>query len=243
MNKKRVREDDMSDAPSAKKRAVPKTAVDKSLARRIKKLEDTVEVKYSDTYKGYTTIPWENVPATPAWDPYCLNTAVLGTSQANQRVGTQIINKELKLRLSFLQQTANLTDNRVRIVVFFYKNANSLLPVPIQFFDTTVATPSYAFLNEQYKDSYEILYDRTIELKTLDWNGTTTTIGDQITINKTIKLKNRRTRYVLGNGAGTYVDILDNSLWISVMTSSNSGTAGVNNPQWILSARSFYTDA
>lgn len=221
---------------------VPVTAVDKRLARRIKRLEDDVEIKYSDTYQAYTTLP---VETTPAWNINCLNTAVLGTSQVNQRVGTQTINKSLEIRMSVASQTANIVDNRVRIVVFFYKNSNTLLPVPGQLFDlsTGAGAPSFAHYNEQYKDSFEVLYDRTIELKPLDWDGTTTTIGDQISINKRISLKNRRSRFVIGAGAGTYADLVDNGLFMAIMTSANSGAAGVNNPRALISTRCFFTDS
>lgn len=227
--------------PKKRRKVSPKTAVDKNLARRITRLEQAEEVKYTDTYNTYTTIP---VETTPAWTVTCLNTSVLGTAQAGQRVGTQTINKELKFRISLQQRTANIPDNRVRIVVFWYKNANTLLPIPAQFFDLAASgAPTYSFINEQYKDSFQLLYDRTVELKPLDWDGTVTTIGDQVSINKTIKLKNKRSRFILGAGAGTFADILDNALYIAFMTSASSGAAGVNNPQQQLSARCFYTDS
>lgn len=231
----------MSDERPKRLKVKPVTPVDKNLASRIKRLENQEEVKYTDVFQGYTTIPIES---TPAWSAVCLNTSVLGSGQNGQRVGTQTINKKLMFRLSFLQNTANTVDNRVRIVVFWYKNANTLLPIPAQYFDLTTTTgPSYAFVNEQYKDSFQTLYDRTIELKPLDWNGTTTTIGDQISINKTIKLRNKRSRFLVGAGSGTYQDLVDNALYIAVMTSAASGVAGANNPMWTLSSRCFYVDS
>ena len=223
-----------------KKRTTPKTAVDKELSRRISRIEKSIEVKYTDFWQGYVTIP---VETTPAWQINCLNTSTLGAAQNANRIGTQIVNKEVKLRMSLLQHTANILDNRVRIVVFFYKNSNTLLPAIGQFFDLSSVFPTYAFKNEQYKDSFEILYDRTVELKPLDWNGTNTTIGDQVSINKTISLKNRKSRYVTGVGGGTYADLIDNGLFIAVMTSANSGAAGVNNPTIAISSRCFYVDA
>lgn len=245
---KRAREESqpMSDVAlpyKKRKKAVPRTAVDKSLARRIRHLENQEEVKYSETVRTYTTIPNEVV--APLWLLNCVNTSTLGTAQAQQRVGTQIINKKLKLRMSLLQNTLNIADNRVRLMVFWYKNANTLLPTPNQLFDLggLQASSTFAFLNDQYKESFQVLYDRTFELKPLDWNGTTTTIGDQISINKTINLSNKKTRYVTGAGAGTYVDIVDNSLWVAAMTSASSGAAQIYNPLWTLSARCFYVDS
>lgn len=223
-----------------KLKPTPKTAVDKSLARRIKSLENAEEVKYTDFVQNTTTIPNE-VAGTP-WLLNNINPTILGTAQAGQRIGTQIVNKKVSFRLSFRSNTANIVDNRVRIVMFWYKNANAQLPVANIVFDTTVSTLTYAFINEQYKDSFQIIYDRTLELKPLDWDGTTATIGDQISINKTINLRNKRTRYILGAGAGSYADIVDNSLWIAYMTSANSGAAGINNPVAITSTRVFYVD-
>jgi len=214
------------------------TKVDKSLSDRIKKIEGEIEWKYTDTYSAYQTIPYEG-PAgsgTGAWYVTCVNTSVLGASQVGQRIGTQINSKLLNLRISLLQHTANILDNRVRICIFWYKNSNTLLPIPQQLFDTSVAPPTFAFYNDQYKESFKIIYDETFELKPLDWNGTNTTIADQISINKNLRI-GRKVKYVTGNGAGTYADILDNSLYVAFMTSANSGAAGVNNPQALLSTR------
>jgi len=242
MSRKRPSDTLIVGAPMKKTKPTPVTAVDKSLARRIKKLEDQEEVKYTNLFQGYTTIPLEST--APYWVINVLNNAVQGTGQDGNRVGTQLTCKKLSLRLSFLQNTANVTDNRVRIVLFWNKNANSILPTAPQLFDLSYASvpPTYAYFNEQFKDSFQVLYDRTIELKPLDWNGTTTTIGDQITINKSFNLHNKRVRYVNGAGAGTYLDILDNALYLAVMTSAASGAAGVNNPQFICSSRMWYVD-
>lgn len=221
--------------------AVPKTLVDKSLDRRIKKLEKEQEVKYADVFIANVTIPNET---GPTWLLYNLNSTTLGPAQNSQRVGTQCINQKLALRLAFQSQTLNIVDNRVRMVVFWFKNANTLAPNPSQLFDLAVITaPTYAPYNDQYADSFKVLYDKTFILKPLDWNGTTTTIGDRINLTKEIKLWNRRTRYNTGAGAGTYVDIIDNSLFIAFMTSSNSGAAGVNNPSVEFGSRCFYVDA
>lgn len=222
--------------------AVPKTAVDKKLAKRIKDLEDDVEWKYADFYQAYTVIPSEGPVGTPVWTVHCLNTSTLGTEQADERIGTQIDTKMLHIRLSLLQNPANILDNRVRICIFWYKNSNSLLPTPSQFFDTSITVPTFAFYNDQFRESFKVIDDETHELKPLDWNGTNATIGDQISINKSFRL-GRKTRYILGVGAGTYADILDNSLWIAIMTSANSGAAGVNNPQILVSTRCHYVDS
>lgn len=232
-----------NEAYSKKKKATPVTVVDKSLDRRVKKLESEVEWKYTDVNNaGYVVIPAESAGA-PYWDIYCLNPSVLGTAQAGQRVGTQIDTKMLLVRISNQGQPLNIIDNRVRIVIFWYKNSNTLLPVATQLFDlSSLARPTYAFYNDQYKESFKVIYDETHELKPLDWNGTTTTIGDQVSINKIFKL-GRKVKYILGAGAGTYADILDNSLYIAAMTSANSGAAGANNPQWFFNSRCYYVDS
>jgi len=232
-----------SDLPIKKRKMnpVPVTLVDKSLARRISTLEKSEEVKYTDLFVVQELIPLET---TPNWALHCLNTGVQGTASAGQHVGTTVSMKKLFLRMSFKTATANIVDNRVRILVFWVNNPETILPNPNQMWDLSVVTaPTYAPFNEQYKKSFSILYDRTIELKPLDWNGTTTTIGDQISINKIIPLKNRKTRYVAAAGGGTFADIIDNALYIAVVTSANSGAAQVNNPFWNLGSRAYYTDA
>lgn len=235
-NKKRKRTES-----SAGTKAVAVTAIDRQLIRRVRKLEVDQEWKYTDVFQVNQLIPLET---TPAWVLFCLNNSVLGTAQSGQRIGTQIDNKYLILRMSIHQNVLNIVDNRVRVIVFWYKNANSASPVPQWVFDLggPCNAPTYAFYNDQYKESFKMLYDETHELKPLDWNGTTTTIGDQISINKTFRL-GRKTRYVLGGGAGTYADILDNSLWIGVMTSANSGAAQIYNPFTTISTRTYYVDS
>lgn len=219
----------------------PKTAVDKALARRIRKLEQDEEVKYTDVFVSNVTIPNES---GPNWLIYNLNSSVLGTGQNGQRVGTQIRSKRIDMRFAFQSQTANIVDNRVRMVVFWFKNANTVAPNPSQLYDVAVITAlTYAPYNDQYADSFKVLYDKTVCLKPLDWNGTTTTIGDRILVHKSIKLWNVKTRYITGAGAGTYADIVDNSLFVAFMTSSNSGAMGVNNPSVEFGSRVYYTDA
>lgn len=237
VNKKRKR-DDSSNTSAKKAKTVPKTV---ALSRRIRKLEIDQEWKYTDVFQANQLIPLET---TPAWVLFNLNSSVLGTAQSGQRIGTKIDNKLLLLRMSIHQNVLNITDNRVRVVVFWYKNSNSLSAVPQWLFDLggPCNAPTYAMYNDQYKDSFKVISDELHELKPLDWNGTTTTIGDQISINKAFRL-NRTTKYVLGGGAGTYVDILDNSLWIAVMTSANSGAAQIYNPFTTISTRTYYVDA
>lgn len=233
------------EVPTKKKRvyssAVPKTAVDKTLSRRIRRLEQDEELKYVDNFIVNQTIPNEG---PPAWLIYNLNSTTLGPAQNGQRVGTQVRNRKLELRLAFQSQTANIVDNRIRMIIFWFKNANTLQPTQNQMFDLAVVTySSYAPFNNQYEENFKILYDKTFCLKPLDWNGTTTTIGDRILLTKKIDLSNVKTRYITGNGAGTYQDIVDNSLFIAFMTSSSSGAAGVNNPSVEFGSRLFYVDA
>lgn len=243
---KRKADEQMTDNNNAvtkyRKKSIPRpiTAVDKNLARRIRRLENDDEIKYTDTWFTSTLIP---VETTPAWLLSCLNLSVLGTQQNGQRVGTQINTKKLDVRFSIHQNVLNITDNRVRVIFFWFKAPNTLPPLPGEVFDLSlVNAPSYAMLNNQYKDSFKVFYDRTFEMKPLDWNGTTTTIGDQMTMNKSFKL-GRKTRYTLGGGAGTYVDIVDNSLYMAAVTSAASGVAGANNPFMTFSSRCWYTDA
>lgn len=235
-----------SDDRSTKFRKVmvprPISAIDRSLLRKVRKLEGEREMKYSDNYLAATTIPFEGAGVN-SWILQLLNPSTLGTSQANQRVGTQTDNKRLDIRLSLRSQTANIIDNRVRVLIFWMKNSNgNSATTPTLFDDALIANGgTYQPLNEQFKDTYKVVYDRLFELKPLDWNGTTTTIGDQISLNKSIKL-GRKSRFALGAGTGTYTDVLDNALYMAVLTSSNSGVAGVANPLLTCYTRCWYFD-
>lgn len=237
---KRKRSD--SSPPKKKRKVAPVTAIDKQIVRRLSKIEAAAEWKYSDTFLGTTLIPWEGAAPT-SWVLQCLNTSTLGTAQNNQRVGTQVDNKRLDVRISLRTQPLNIGDCRIRVTFFWMKNSNSASPTVPQLFDGTLISGStYNFYNDTYKDTYKIIWDKLFELQPLDWNGTTTTIGDQESLNKSFRLS-RRSRYVTGVGAGTYVDILDNALYMAVSTSANSGVAGVNNPVIDMSTRCWYTDS
>jgi hypothetical protein len=212
------------------------------ISNRVAKLESEIEPKYTDVYAVHVTIPYET---GPTYLLYLLNPSVAGTGQNGQRIGSKTNNQRLDLRLALQSEAANFIDNRVRVVVFWFKNGIGSAPVPNQLFDLAVIpNPSYAPYNYQYMESFSIVYDKTYILKPLDSNaGVAPTIGDRIEINKSWNLRNEESRFVTGAGAGTYVDILDGALFMAFMTSSNSGAAAVNNPTITFGSRCWYTDA
>lgn len=216
--------------------------IDKNLDKRIKKIEGDVEHKYIDTTLTAPQVIPEDITPT-YWVSYCLNNSQQGLDVTNKRIGTQIVTKYINIRYNVKQSStvvAGSGDNTVRVVIFWYKNSVSLAPAPNQFFELggaySAVNSVFAQYNNQYRDSYKILYDRIHIMKPLDWDGNTTIVPDIYHKNLTLRL-GRKVRYVEGVGAGTFADILDNSLWIAVMT----GTA-LNRPSFYMASRVFYTD-
>lgn len=213
----------------------PVTTVDKNLDRRLKKIEGEVELKYIDLFINTATIPTE-----PLNLMYCLNTSVLGTA-IGTRIGSDIVAKKLMVRLAVRGTPGLLGEARFRIIIFWYKNSNTLTPLISQVIDpgTGPTAPTLGFYNQYYKESIKVIYDTIRILKPIDWNGGVITFPDIVDISKTISF-NRKVKYVTGAGGGTQADILDNSLWFCITTSAG---AAANNPNIELSTRLFYADA
>lgn len=226
------------------KRAKPRSRVDKNLDRRIKKIEQEVEVKHVATVTNVLAIPFDG--ANPYWGLLCVNPLSIGVGNG-LRIGTDVTSKMLQIRLRISGDSLSPTDGRVRIVIFWYKNARLGQPNPAQLFElgaANIVPPiTFAFKNTEYEDNFKVIYDRTHVLKPLDWNGTTTVIPEIFDINKGFRL-GRKVKYDPVTTAGTFADITDNSLWISFTTSLNSAAyAGAAQPTITASARFHYTDA
>lgn len=241
MKRKFVQNDQEVETYRFKKPRVPRpiTKIDKNLLKRVRKIEAEQELKYSETYLTYTTIPWEG--ATPFWLIGCLNTSTSGPGQVNQRVGTKTANKRLDMRIVFRQQPGNVYDDRIRMCILWFKNSNGASPtLPTLFDQSLVAGGTYNFFNDQYKESYKVIHDETFDMKPIAWDGNPAgiCIGDVLSINRSIKL-NRTSRFVTGAGAGTYVDVLDNALYIVFMTSTQFNAT---NAQVLFQSRCWYYD-
>lgn len=141
------------------------------------------------------------------------------------RVGNEVCNELLHMKLAI---TFPDTTNRVRTLIIWDKQPNHSLPIIADLF-TYTATPVDSFLNPDSKARFQVLYDK------LHTGGNS---GEAIrSINKTIKLRNKRTLY---NGTtDTIASLNTNALYL--ITVSDSGLAP--NPDVNYMTRLIYSDA
>lgn len=221
-----------------KKRKVTTEEVEKSLSKRIKKIESEVERKYFDfSSGGYQNLVTE---ASGNMTFACLNTPIQGAGQLS-RLGTEIMMDKLRVRLSFKSLSTTLTESRIRFMIFWYKNQNTLVPTAGQVLDLTLPAITFAFMNQYFDDSFKILMDKTFVILPAT-NLTATTVVPGIRIFDFDMSVKRKTKFAPGAGtgpSGAPADISDNGLWIAFSTSTAAG----QEPQFDLSTRVFFTDA
>lgn len=211
----------------------------KKVRREVNSLKSLMEDRYSEQFSN-THVDIQHDTVAPYWNLFSLCNTVLGPASLNQRNGTKIRAKKLELRINIIQDPASILENRVRVIIFWGKNVNTLAPAATQVYDMsqTVPTLTYSFPNIEYMDSYKIIFDRTYLLKPATFDTlTTTTIPASLNINRVFRLK-KVIRYALGNGTGTFADILNNGLYLAFTCST--GTAP---PEFIFSSRVTYQDA
>lgn len=231
-----------------KKSVKPKTKVDKNLDRRIKAIEGAVEWKHLDFWNsGGNPV---RIPFDAAGAPYCsfnlLNFPIQGTG-SNQRIGNEINCKSLHVRIKLDQDKVQIGDSRVRVSIIRMKN-----PIGSNFngaivYDVAIAPVTFAHWGQDTKEEYKVLYDKTVALKPLDWDGGIQGVGNTIPDIRNLDFKLRlgfKTKFIEGSNTGTYVDIASNGLWAVFSTSSNvgGGAPPANNPNYLISTRMFYTD-
>jgi len=212
-----------------RKKAKPKTKVDKSLDRRIRALEKAPEKKWFDTSNGYL-----NIPSEPANTLVPLNIIPPGTTSVT-RIGSQVTSVLLGVKLSIRQVSTSLVENRVRFFVFWFKEQNGLVPTIGDLFDLTIAPLTFAFRNRYVIEDYSLLKDKVIELMPATMLTATSVVPGvrhfefQIPMKKIIQFNSI-------NG-GTAADIEENGLWFGITTA-----AATDNPQLALDTRFIYTD-
>lgn len=202
-----------------------------TLNRKIKKIENDIELKYVDTVFNDTV--------DTGGDLVLLNSLATGTTQLT-RIGSEINATSVQFRLSCVTNDAN-TDgpNFIRVILFWDRQANGVAPV--LFADPISASP--ALLNNatittivntpyQYENSerFRVLYDKVYTLnpriaQTVVAGAITETYPVGLYIKKKIKL-NRKIKYdaaALGIGS-----INTNSLYMAFVSSEAANAPTVD---------------
>jgi len=213
----------------------PRTKVDKSLSRRIKRLEKAPEMKYHDYVN--TTTPTNNGVA------YSLVSNIDGGSDFNERVGNKIYAKKLLMQFRLDWQPSAIA-TQFRFIVGWDKQMNAGGSFGI--FTGTSPTQSdlaTALLdnvagqisinspyNERTKQRYVILYDRIF-----DHNPFDPTIEYVSHIKKVIQLHNTVINY---NDDNIGLDTLPSrNLFVCYFDSFSTNAVNIN-----ANYRLFYTD-
>jgi len=219
------------------KKSKPKTKVDKNLSRRITKLEKSPETKYIDYVMSQ--------PATTGGVAASLISHMDDGPDYNERIGNKITAKRVYLQYRLVFST--LTAWQLRIIVGWDKQANG--QTGLQLFTGTSPTTqelSSALLddragmvsinapyNQNTKDRYKVLYDRTFNI-----NPDSAALPDDYVVNirKMINLNNAVVMYSAGTST---IDALPSrNLFVTYYYSFSVD----NTVQMNLTSRFFYTD-
>lgn len=229
---------------NGKKRYSSKYPSNKSINRKVKKIQDMIELKYIDTYFNDTVADDGN-------DLLLMNAVGVGTSNTS-RTGSEISLTSLQFRGSVTMDSLQLDPILLRMIVFFDRQANSAAPITNVFTPgtgsllngTVITDPIYMPYSYEQQDRYRVLYDKVIQLnpkviKQADYTGGDTTELIPVTqhFKKRIKL-GRKVKYDLANIAPTIADIATNSLYV-VFYSDNT----TNLPTMRFGARVYFKDA
>lgn len=213
----------------------------KSLDKKIKKLQQDVELKYKDTY---TVDDIENTAQ------YILLNGIQQGDTTVTRTGGEIRCTSIHLRGVIQTDTAGLVSNSQRFLVVWDRQPNGAAPTLSgtvnSILDVSIVTDLIlAPYNYSALDRFKILYDKNFIInrqiwKTQDVNNDVDSYCDQqIRFNKKIKL-GRRVKYAVNSTAGNITDIQTNSLYFIYVGDVAAASAG---PELQLGTRLYFKDA
>lgn len=218
-----------------------KVPTNRQLNRKIKKLENNVELKWLDGYSPAIT-----APKTGQVVPLCSVTQ--GTAPIN-RIGDMINATSIKIRYSILSPSAILDPVRVRVVVFWDKTPAGVSPLLIggsitgSVFDNTVTVqPVFAPINWNYVDRYRIIYDKVITLnpKVVLVTDASGNVTDYCSVMSTHKKKIKLGRHIkYDDNAPGIASYATNGLFMGILGDVAPG----NEPTVEYSTRLYFKDS
>lgn len=222
------------------KRKVP---TNKSLNRKIKRIQNDIELKYRDVYSAST-----DITTTAAL------TLLNGLSQGDTtitRTGGQVRLTSVHIKGTVTADPANLSSDQYRMMLVWDGQTNGAAPTlsgnVTSILDvTTITDPLIAPYNYSAMDRFKILMDKRVIINrrvVADNDPATGATTEYQAIvkpfNKKFKL-GRIVRYAVNSSTGTITDISTNSLYFIVV--GNVAPASVN-PSIQFSSRIYFKDA
>lgn len=230
----------------SKRKTFKKGPTVKSVNRKVKKIQDMIELKYFDTDISFATVD-DN-------DGY--GTYLNGIAQnvgVSARIGNEITTTSLQIRGQIRTTNTSPLPQSVRVLILWDKAANGypLGPPALiglsggdTILNTTIITdPTLAPYTYETQDRFRILYDKRFSLnllvaETYTAAGVLTYAPVQIQFKKKIKL-NRRVKYD-GTTGGSF-DLVTNALWLYFI--SNNPAFANDGPTCTAGVRLYYKDA
>lgn len=225
------------------KKVKPKTKVDKSLDRRIRKIENDIELKYVDFTSTLTMEEAGNIR-------YVFPCTVFQSGSDSQgRIGDDVVPTSLNLHYNVQLDDTNVTGGVVcRVIVLWDRTPGGALP--------TLFAPANAILDNsvisdtvlmpythEMRDRFKILHDHKFVINpsfattTIPATGVVSVVSaNQASFSKKIKL-GRTVKYNNNANVGSIADVASNGLLICVMSDQTS-----LGPEMILSARTYFKD-
>lgn len=210
----------------------------KKLDKRVKKIENEIELKYVDFVNTAFS-------ATAAPAGGLLNAIERGTPP-NNRIGNEVRATSVQIRYNIFNAIPAEFPQIIRVIVFYDRQANGGNPGFIGASSTNalldndvITNPVHAPYNQNTRMRYHVMYDKVHVL--IPQSDTQTGLGmvpHEMFIRKHIKL-GRKTRYDANNIPAAIADISTNSLWVMVVADATYADP----PTMNFSSRFFFKDA
>jgi len=212
-----------------------------TLNKKIKRIEDTRELKYNDTVLSNSNVD-------DAGNLTLLNGVANGDQQF-QRTGAEVQSTSIQIRGYFSNNSLEIAGTIYRMIIFWDRQCNGAAPLLVS---TSNSTPgllyattggesvNYPFMYET-NDRFRVIYDKRFVINPRLVGSTTTGDTDAVGVmrllfKKKIKL-NRRVKYDDINASVS--DINTNSLWVAFL----SNDTATNLPTVTYNARYYFKDA
>lgn len=211
-----------------------KVPTNKTLAKRVKKIETETELKHSNTSLTNTAIS-NTGPFSATFMDDILQ--IIQGNTPTSRIANQIQTTSLQIRGQIRTISTSLLPSTCRMMVYWDKQSNGAVNSVSQLLHSGSTYAVWAPRNYANIDRFDVLWDKTIKLEPFHATDTTHVLPTAYNFNKVIKTS-RIVKYQANGGAIT--DLAGNRL---VVVFFNDGdVAGSTMVVWYCFARVYFKD-